>query len=343
MNRILTSLLLLSFLGWMGCTSNPPANADSEYKQGSVLFYNVENLFDTLVQEGHQNEEFSPQSEKKWNSKRYQEKLDHLARAIQAADSSQLPNIIGFAEVENRSVVMDLIQKTELNQKHYSIIHQDSRDERGIDVALIHDQSYQPISNAFYPMIIPGDRPFTRDILYTKGVFLGDTLHLFVNHWPSRWGGKKESDPKRAAVALKMKQLVDSIYSTDINPNILIMGDFNDHPPDSSLSMILRADSTCSTHQKLVNLAWEFHAADKGTYNYRGDWGMLDQFIVSKSLCEDEGLKAEPMQIIKKDWMLYQNQKGAFYPSRTYGGPNYYGGYSDHLPILVKIRNSSRP
>lgn len=338
MNR---NLLLLISIGLFLSCSHSKKNTTSKHLEvsGRLLFYNVENLFDTLVQDGYKNEEYSPGTEKNWNTKRYYEKLEHLAKVISAADTGYLPNLIGLAEVENKRVVSDLINQPLLAKAGYQIIHQDSPDSRGIDVALVHDYSYKPLTNAFYPILIPGDRPTTRDLLYSKGLFKKDTLHVFVNHWPSRYGGKKESDPKREKVARFLRSQVDSILSMQPKALIIIMGDFNDYPPDHSLLQTLKADSALASTSDLVNLAWKTNRLGEGSYNYRGDWGTLDQFIVSAALFSNSGVSVNDssFSVVKKPWMLYVNDKDEAYPSRTYGGPNYYGGYSDHLPVLLKL------
>ena len=164
-------------------------------------------------------------------------------------------------------------------------------------------------------------------------------MHLFVNHWPSRYGGKEKSDPKRAFTAAVLREKVDSIQKSEDRAQIIIMGDFNDYPADSSLSYVLAAKESLSEDpDELVNLAWKAELAGKGSYNYKGHWGCLDQFIVSGNLFSSN-LKADYSSyiIVKKEWMLYTNKKGEQSPSRTYGGKNHYGGYSDHLPVLLKL------
>jgi len=187
---------------------------------------------------------------------------------------------------------------------------------------------------------LPGERSTTRDLLYSKGIFKKDTLHVFVNHWPSRYGGKKISDPKRAIVAAILREKVDSLFATDAAPKIVIMGDFNDYPQDSSISVILGAlPKSTGNPKELVNLAYATDANGGGSYNYRGDWGALDQMIVSGYFLAGKKLHVtlNSYQVIKRPWMMYTNDKGEQSPSRTYGGPNYYGGYSDHLPVLLKV------
>jgi hypothetical protein len=192
---VLSVILIMQY----ACSSSKSGQSEGKEKiAGRILFYNVENLFDTINEEGHRDGEFTPENEKNWNSERYQFKLTQLSKVIAAADTGYLPNIIGLCEVENEKVIEDLVATPLLQKAEYKIIHKESPDFRGIDVALIHDKSYLALKNTFYNIPLPGERSTTRDLLYSKGIFKKDTLHLFVNHWPSRYGGKEESDPKRA-------------------------------------------------------------------------------------------------------------------------------------------------
>jgi len=340
-NFIAIVALSLILIMQYACSSSKPGQSGGKEKiAGRILFYNVENLFDTINEDGHSDSEFTPEHEKNWNTKKYLFKLTQLSKVIAAADTGYLPNIIGLCEVENEKVIKDLITMPLLQKAEYKIIHKESPDFRGIDVGLIHDKNYRALKNVFYNIPLPADRPTTRDILYSKGVFKKDTLHLFVNHWPSRYGGKEESDPKRAFTAAILKQKVDSIFDADYAPKIVIMGDFNDYPQDSSLTTILGAlpESTGNPNE-LVNLSWATDAGGAGSYNYRGHWGALDQMIVSGYLLIGKKwhVNMTSYEVVKRPWMMYTNDKEEQYPSRTYGGPNYYGGYSDHLAVMLKI------
>lgn len=340
-NYFTISALFIILILQFACSSSKKGQAEENEKiAGRILFYNVENLFDTINDEGHQDDEFTPEHEKNWNTEKYQFKLTQLSKIIAAADTGYLPNIIGLSEVENKDVIEDLIATPLLQKAEYKIIHKESPDFRGIDVALIYDNNFRALKNSFYNILLPGDRPITRDLLYSKGVFKKDTLHIFVNHWPSRYGGKEESDPKRAFVATLLRQKIDSLFEADIAPKIVIMGDFNDYPQDSSLSVILGAlPESTGEHEELINLAWEIDASGAGSYNYHGQWGALDQMIISGYLLAGEKwhVNMNSYEVVKRPWMLYTNEKGEQYPSRTYGGPNYYGGYSDHLAVMLKI------
>jgi predicted extracellular nuclease len=334
-------LFLLVVLFFYACSSSQKSASKETDQYARIVFYNVENLFDTINSEEVNDSEYTPESDKKWNAEKYADKLNKLSKVIASADSGYFPDLLGLCEIENKGVVSDLISTPDLQKQKYSILHQNSPDKRGIDVALVYTKQYTPLSTSFILIDLPGNRSHTRDILYSKGILYKDTIHVFVNHWPSRYGGKEISDPKRAFTAQVLRNTIDSIQKADLNPQIIIMGDFNDYPPDSSLSMVLGAKASIgSDPNDLVNLAWETNAAGAGSYNYKGDWGTLDQFILSSNLFEKGKLTADlqSYQVVKKNWMLYTDKKGNQSPSRSYGGDNYYGGYSDHLPILLKLK-----
>lgn len=333
--------LLIIALSIYACSSKKTDNKSSKDQYARILFYNVENLFDTIDTKGVSDIEYTPQSEKEWNSEKYYDKLNKLSQVIASADTGYFPDLIGLSEIENKEVVVDLINTDLLKDQGYSILHQNSPDQRGIDCGLVYTKAYSPIVTNFILVDIPNVERPTRDILYSKGTLYNDTVHIFVNHWPSRYGGKIESDPKRAFTAQILRNTIDSIQNTDIDPKIIIMGDFNDYPPDSSLSYVLNAKASLGDNSNdLVNLAWDINEAGLGSYNYKGSWGTLDQFIVSGSLFSEGLLIADKDSyiVVKKEWILYTNEKGKQSPSRSYGGKNYYGGYSDHLPVLLKLK-----
>lgn len=319
------------------CTQ--PAYNNSAEQDITVAFYNVENLFDTIDAPNVSDEEWLPDSEKQWNTEKYTKKLEDLSKVLSSLADSSLPDIIGLCEVENKQVVEDLVNTTNLKPGNYKIVHEDSPDERGIDVALIYKEngfsylSHEKLTVVFNDTI--NDK--TRDILYVKGIAAGDTLHLFVNHWPSRSGGEAESEPKRISAATVLRGKVDNILAKNNKAKVLIMGDFNDFPDNNSITNTLGANAKGSS---LYNLSYPLFAQGKGTYNYRGNWNMLDQFIVSDGLMNaTHGFDADTSGFIifAPEWVLYKTKEGTYTPSRTFGGPNYYGGISDHLAISTKL------
>ena len=328
---ILFTLLIITLLLQSSC-------AQKAYK---MAFYNVENLFDTIDDPKTKDEEFTPTGKKKWDAERYQAKLDNIAKVL---DSLGSPEMFGLVEVENKQVLEDLVTKTTLNRDEYGIIHRDSPDFRGIDVAFVYKQKHFKVLEMDFitinfPVEIVEDYT-TREILYVKGkVGKKEELHVFVNHWPSRRGGLAKSEPKRIYVAQQLKKAVDKILAEDENANIVIMGDFNDEPNNKSIKETLGAlpGNSPLVSKSLYNYFYSFDKDEKGSYNYRGNWNMLDQFIVSTALKDAKGLQAKNPVIFRAPWLMYKSKKNGETPSRTYGGPNYYGGYSDHLPILIEL------
>ncbi len=313
----------------------------------TVMFYNVENLFDTENDPKIEDEEFTPESEKAWDMERYEKKLDDIASVIQAVNEAETPEIIGLCEVENLKVLEDLIQTKGLKRGNYGIVHHNSPDTRGIDCALLYKmEEFTVSSSEAIPVSFPFDSALTtRDILHVTGKTSdNETLHLFVNHWSSRWGGQKESEPKRLYCAVQLRMAVDKIMNEDPEAKIIIMGDFNDEPTNRSVFEMLLANNKRKNtrNRELYNLMYDAHnQKNEGSYNYQGTWNMLDQIIVSQPVLKDTRgwhCSYEDGRILKADFMLYHNEeKDEYTPNRTYGGPNYYGGISDHLPVYVNL------
>lgn len=309
-----------------------------------ILFYNVENLFDTKDDPVVRDEEYTPTSKKKWNSKRYKQKLQSLAKVIAGADEDKMPVLIGLCEIENKNVVKDLSKSKALKKSKYEIVHYDSPDKRGIDVALMYRKSKINIirSEALKVTFPNDDSTTTRDVLYVKIKLKKDTFHLFVNHWPSRRGGEKASQFKRMSAAHVVRNKIDQIQAINLRAQIIIMGDFNDYPSNKSIKTVLRASNFKNDkNHELFNLMSDLEKKGIGTHNYKGKWGMLDQFIITRNLRNNSKgwtLLDEGVSIVRHDWMLYHDKKYDNYkPNRTYVGSKYVGGYSDHLPILLKL------
>lgn len=330
------AFILYSFnLGILGGSSLP-----KKKKNYLVGFYNVENLFDTIDDPHKNDNQFLPSSKKQWTTKRYSKKLNDLSRVIYSIDSTNLPVVFGLSEVENKEVVQDLINTDRL-KGNYQIIHKESPDSRGIDVAVIYQpKKFQLIHKEFIRFQLPNkERPSTRDIVYVQGTILKkDTVNFFFCHWPSRYGGEEKSRPYRAKAAQKLKDKTDSLRNINSKSKIIIMGDLNDHPDNESVQNILMAKKEKSF---LINMMWQFKEKGEGTHFYKGHWGVLDHVIISSSLLKkNKGLSTQmdAVGIHKPEFALYTNKKGMQVPSRTYGGKNYYGGFSDHLPIYLRLK-----
>lgn len=336
---LLTAVLLSIGAGCNNTQETVKSKDDGNDNELTVAFYNVENLFDTSDDPATFDEEFTPTGKKEWTEERYQDKLNKLSSVISQLDA-ELPEIVGFCEVENEKVVQDLIATKDLKNGKYAIVHKDSPDGRGIDCAMIYQpEKVELLSTDFFTAKLPaGDRPNTRLVLYAQMQKGGDTLHVFVNHWPSRGGGQEETEPNRLTIAGLVKERINMIQGENPDAKILLMGDFNDYPNDKSIREILQASGR--PDWPMYNFMDEMNKQGKGTYNYKGDWGTLDQFISSASLVEtSKGIYAErnAARIFKEDFMLYFDKEGKASPSRTYGR-EYYGGYSDHLPIVLQLQ-----
>jgi len=337
-------LICLSGIFVWSCKSTKGPTFNIAKNDVRIGFYNVENLFDTIDIDGKIDEEFTPTSKKKWNTERYNKKLNDLAKIVGAIN---YPEILGLCEVENKTVLNDFISKTSLKKYNYGIVHYESPDARGIDVALIYQKNYFHVLDSKkirmdFPKEVSGEENYTsRDILYVKGIFAGvDTLHLFVNHFPSRRGGLKASEPKRLHVARFLKKEVDFILSKNKNANILMMGDFNDETDNNCITKVLEAKRTSknATTTDLLNCSAKLDDEGKGTYNFRGNWNMLDQIIISGGLFFNKKIKVGELGIFQEEWMMFKSDRNGWTPNRTYGGPNYYGGFSDHLPIYLEMK-----
>ncbi len=302
------------------------------------MFYNVENLFDIDNDTLTADDEFTPDGVRRWSYTRWDQKTNRIAKVIIASGEEQGVGMVGLCEIENRNVLNRLVFDSPLRNLKYNIIHKESPDKRGIDVALLYKPKvYQPLENRFIAVTLEGDTSYkTRDILYTKGILLDtDTLHIFVNHWPSRYGGVAATIPLRCNAANILRIITDSILNINANANILIMGDFNDYPNDESLTKCLGANFD----GKLINLA--MHSTDEGSYKHNGRWGFLDQIIVSRQFLknEDGSLKiGSPQKVVRLSFLLEPDEKfTGNKPFRTFDGYKYRGGYSDHLPVMVTI------
>ena len=306
-----------------------------------VMFYNVENLFDIYDDPHTDDNAFLPEGLMRWNSVRYNKKINSLYKVIVAAGEWDSPAVVAFCEIENRKVLEDLIYGTYLSKLNYSIIHEESPDRRGIDVCLVYRKK---IANLVcYKYWIPSEinrQDFnSRSVLYAKLVISSDTIHLIVNHWPSRRGGVLPGEDNRLRIAEMVREKVDSIIErSSQSSRIIILGDFNCTPDDKVIkSLVYSPDST----KELINLSDSLDAQDYGTYRYMGTWEMIDQVIVSRSLLSnDVGIHTEPklLRIFKPDFLMKKDPKyPGFSPLSTYRGYKYQGGYSDHLPVLLDL------
>jgi len=306
-----------------------------------VAFYNVENLFDTINNPLKNDNQYTPDTPMLWGTERYSHKISALSLVVQELG---FPAILGLCEIENETVLSDWAAYKRMKPHNYRFIIEESSDRRGMDVALMYKEGqFFPISHSThfgdFAAIDNADYT-TRDILYVKGTLPNaDTVHLFVTHFPSRIGGVAQTEPNRITVAQKIKYLTDSLQQVHSNPNILILGDFNDNPGNASIRSVL---SACHPRMKaecnLINPFWELYETGHWTYNFRGNLDMLDQIIVSSNLYfANEGLRMTNAAVFKELWMLYHHPQNGFTPNRTYVGRTYAAGFSDHLPVYIDL------
>ena len=292
---------------------------------GSVfMFWNIENAFDPYDDPLTRDDDFTAAGVKHWSWSRMQRKLNGIAKTVLAvADScGELPSLVGLCEVENAMVLRRLVSETPLEKTDYDWIHRDSPDPRGIDVALLYRRSaFRPLPVCPIPV---GCDPPTRDILYVKGILDRDTVHLFVNHWPSKLGGAAGRARRRAAAAA-LCACVDSIDAAAPHQAVILCGDFNATPDEMDLPV-----------PALENLAAPLAAAGEGSLKYRGTWELIDQFWLRQP-SGGASRRPEPRMKVFRPPFLLEEDTGytGMRPRRTYSGPRYTGGLSDHLPVLL--------
>lgn len=314
-----------------------------------VGFYNLENLFDTIVDPDTSlilRDEFTPLAEKKYNTQRYYQKLTNMARVISdmaKSDTPDGPAVIGVCEVENRRVLEDLVKMPAIASRKYSIVHFDSPDERGIDVALLYQEKYfKPSASSTHSVIDPDDKSFhTRDQLLVSGKLLGEDFHFMVAHWPSRRGGEVKSQPFRMLAAKKATQLMDSLHKVNPMAKMIYMGDLNDDPVNASIVEIIKPVSSVDQAQKggYYNPMRQLFDDGKGTLSYKGKWNLFDQFICSSALVMPElsGMKIKEARIMKSEYLLNPPGEYEGQPLRTYAGSKWLNGFSDHLPVYLLL------
>ena len=314
----------------------------------TIAFYNVENLFDTVDDPATKDEDFTPGGLLKWDEKRLDKKLEDITRAINGIDETNGPDIIGFAEVENRAVMERLVGDY-LPRDLYKVVHEDSPDGRGIDVALIYRPGKMKVRRQkLHPIDLGSRERPTRSVMEVEFERGGEPFTVLVNHWPSRSGGERESRWKRERAANVVSAVVDSLSEADPIRDIVLIGDFNDEPYDASIADILAAgpfdprDDVRDGPPRLYNLAWEIAKADTfGTYLYRDSWDVLDQIIVSPQLLDGKRLTLkDQVQTIYAPSFLRDDHPSQpmLPPRRTYIRRTLYiGGTSDHFPVFARF------
>lgn len=319
---------------------------EKKFKVATIAFYNLENLFDTIDTPDKRDTEYTPQGEKKWDSKKYFSKIKNMSEAISRIGfdlTKTAPAIIGVSEIENRAVLEDLVNTPALKKYNYKIVHYESPDKRGIDVALLYQSSIFEVKNSISATLkIKGrNNFFTRDQLVVSGELDGETINIIVNHWPSRYGGEKNSRPNRNAAADLTRSLADSLMRIDKNAKIIIMGDLNDDPVNESLIKHLKAKKSKEDTKQgdLFNTTYPLFKKGIGTLAYRDNWNLFDQIIISYPLIGNDksSFKYYKTNVFNKDFLKRESGRYKGYPKRTHGGGVYLNGYSDHFPIYMYL------
>ena len=340
-------LIVLCWVGLLFASCHAQTTKPVAAPQGRcmITFYNTENLFDTINDPNTNDDDFLPLGRRQWTTGRFLRKVDNIGRVLAVSGGKNLPDIIGLCEVENAAVLNQLTESQMLKKGGYKYVHFDSPDMRGIDVALLYrPTSFDILKAEPIKVRFPHNpKKRMRDILYVMGRLksTGDTLHLLVNHFPSRAGGEQKSEPNRIHNAKQLKSVVDSLLSVSPKAYIVIMGDFNDTPDNKSMYAYLQArpyaEYQSNPALSLINLS-QLLDGKIGSYYYNKEWQILDQMIVSSAFFTQTGnLSISPERGYRVfDSPSLRDQNGA--PLRTFSG-NFYraDGCSDHLPVTLEI------
>lgn len=309
----------------------------------TIMFYNCENLFDPEDDPLKDDDDYTPDGEYHWTQTRYWDKLDAISKVIVAADEEQAPALVGLSEVENETVLKDLTQRSALRGAGYGFVMTDSPDRRGIDVALLYRRSYFRLlgQESLRVDLRPYGGGATRDILHVTGVLENyDTIDVYVCHWPSRYGGTEQSEPLRMCAARRLRASADSVFNVRRKPYILIMGDLNDGPDDPAVREGLKAHRYREREElddrELLTIMDPLY---DGSYKYDGEWDKYDQFVLSGSFTNGLGCSEfQGAEIMNMPFLLTDDDNyGGVKPLRTFNGRRYQGGYSDHLPVKLRI------
>jgi hypothetical protein len=346
--RKIAFLILFIWISW-GVTGQAPVKA------GLIAFYNLENLFDTLDTPDVFDEEFTPEGPNKWTGNRYKEKLNNMAQAISRIGEEEGwnggPAILGVSEIENRSVLEDLIAHPLLKASNYQIVHFDSPDRRGVDVGLLYRPRFFRVTAAdSYELLLHNDqdeRIYTRDQLLVSGIYDGEPMHFIVGHWPSRSGGELTTRPRRNAAAALSRHITDSLLVADPAAKIFIMGDLNDDPSDESLRKYLRAAPKANKLKEgeLFNTTYPLYKKGIGSLNYRDGLNLFDQIIVSPALTGKDytSWKFLKSRVFNSAFLMQKDGQYKGYPLRSFAGTVWQNGFSDHFPVYVVIvKNNGR-
>jgi hypothetical protein len=341
----------IALLGLFVCVFFVPAHAqDKKIQVAIVAFYNVENLFDTIYDPVTKDKEFLPDGIYKWNSAKYNLKIEHISEAISRIGEEVVPGgpvVIGLSEIENRAVLEDLAKSANLKPKSYGVVHYNSPDRRGVDVGFLYQKNRFVVEGSHPFRLVASDTSFrTRDQLLVWGKLDGELVYFLVNHWPSRRGGEARSSPKRKEAAALARHIADSLMKMDPFVKLVIMGDLNDDPTNTSITKVLNAKSSLDAVKAgdLYNPMFKLYNNGIGSYAYRDSWDLFDQTIVSYGLtsCSSNSYKLSKAKIFNQQFLKQKTGTFAGYPWRTAAGGQYLAGYSDHFPVYLILERESK-
>lgn len=341
------ALTLMSVLVALGVAipamAGDNTGAQRRYATYGVAFYNLENLFDTINNNGKYDLEFSPKGGNRWDGYKYWKKIRNMAYAISqmtTATTPKGPAVIGVSEIENKSVLEDLVADSQIKDWGLKVIHHDSPDLRGVDVGLLYNPLFfKPIRTTNHTLEIPSYPGFkTRDQMCVVGLLGGKRVGIIVNHWPSRRGGGKSSSYLREAAADLSRSIADSLLRVDPNMGIIVMGDLNDDPMDKSVSVNLGAtlNKEDTPEGGFYNPFWELLNRGIGSYIYRSNWSLFDQIIVNSNLLDgNAGLMFHGAQVLNMEFLKQKDGNYQGHPHRTFSSGAWTAGYSDHFPTEI--------
>lgn len=344
----MTRRILLMFSALICCFGIIQAQQPTQYQVSAVAFYNFENLFDTLDDAHKFDEDFTPGGDYRYTSNIYHAKLHNMATVLQQLGTEVTPDgpaLIGAAEIENDRVLEDLIAQPEIKDRHYRYVHFESPDMRGIDVAMLYNPKYFTVlhAEALYTDISRfGEKGGkTRDVLHVTGIMAGDTMHVLVNHWPSRRGGEAGTAPLRAIAAGVGRRIVDSLMELNPRTRVLVMGDLNDDPTDVSVAKVLGAKGGKEKigERDLYNPWMAFYNKGIGTLGGNGTWNLFDQIMLSGSFLksDEKHWRYYKAEIFNRAFLRQQFGEYKGYPHRSFDGTNWINGYSDHFPVIIYL------
>lgn len=330
------------------CLLAMQVSAQQKYASAVVGFYNLENLYDTILHPSNDDASFTPNGSKSYTWDVFTDKINKLATVISQIGTDVNPDgpaVLGVAEVENLSVLETLVNHPLLKERGYKIVHYDSKDFRGVDVALLYNPKYFKVetSKPLYVQMPEGSKTsvFTRDILWVTGALQGERVDIFVNHWPSRSGGEKRSMPARMAAATTAKKTIDNIYKYNKDAKVIVMGDLNDDPINESITKGLKSNDNIQNlkSDELYNPWLSLYKKGIGTLAYQDAWSLFDQILISPAFTDkkQEGFFYYKNQIFRQEYMVENIGRYKGYPMRTYSGDVYRGGYSDHFPVYIVL------